>query len=293
MKSYSYSVSPRRRLVLLSLELFFLSLPALIAVGGVASKDRNMLIAAAVLSCIMLPFVAFFAWIGKRVWLRIDSSGVTVSGVIGFTKQFHPWEDISALIATRGAEGLILSAPNEDRAYRNWSDWAGVRYQGVAQYSGEQLRLIGECRFVPIVPFGYWFDRGDLIEAFRSFKPELLEGLAAERAKPATSPRERRIIIIVSGSVGITVAVTALFALYSHQIPADYNQPLTLVGDQLLRVLSALGALGLCCYTAVNLAASGRYLRLKRYGLALLWTAMAIVQLLLAVLLAAGAFSEG
>jgi hypothetical protein len=149
-------------------------------------------------------------------------------------------------------------------------------------------------RYIPIDVFAYWLDHGDLAMELASRAPHLtqdLQGLeegrvGVSRRRPLLADADGNPVparnLAVAGAVILAALVVA--GLIATGAPH---------ANALLRGVQVLLALGLAGYSVANVVAARRSLRDRRYIPAIVWSATAVVQFLLALYALSVAFPPG
>ena len=283
MSVISYHISPRRRLVLLSVAGFFIALPSLLLLAWIFSADQSLAFAAAIVACIMLPFFIFMCFCAFYPRLDVTPDGLHLRGVIGFARIFVAWTSIERLRLEPGSEALVLRDPLTTRSARSWGNWSGVRYSGAPLYDREQQELIKAARYVPLQAFAWWFEHGDLLALMRTHAPALFENFdqVMQTAKQR-SAASRKIVLGVSVFTAICIGLAVYLGIY---YPDLFDHPT--VGSLASKISIVLGyviALVLSWCAIVNLIASFQFARSRKYGMTAFWLIAAVVQFLLAIL---------
>ena len=144
---------------------------ALAAAAG-ASEDPAEQRALAITAVALCGFTALMYRMLRFTRFELSQSGVRLYQ-IGYTLETG-WDNVAALYDVRGAQGLVLHRPMEDRgasvlsAFRNTGAGAGMRL-----YGPEQVRLLAERRFIPIEPFAHSLKHGRLREELRRYAPSI------------------------------------------------------------------------------------------------------------------------
>ena len=283
MDEISYSLSPRRRVVILSVAGFFLALPLLLLVGWYFSGEQALALAAGIVACIMLPFFIYMCVCAYYPRLSVCADGLMVRGVIGFAPINIAWESIERLRLNCGSEALVLRQPLQSRAARFWGNWSGTSYSGSPLYDQEQQELIRAARYVPLQAFAWWFEHGDLLTNMRSHAPALFENFDREiSAAKLARASNRRMIIGISVLTVACLAVAVYFGIYHPD--ALENPSVTSFGNKVLTVAGYLVAVVLGLYAVANILAVFQFAKARKFGMAAFWLVAAVVQFLLAIL---------
>lgn len=80
------------------------------------------------------------------------------------------WNNIDYLDDSE-IQGLVLRRSMECSEAYTLSNARNLAINGEAFYTGEQIRLLAERRFIPLNAFAYWFDRGNLREDLNTYIP--------------------------------------------------------------------------------------------------------------------------
>jgi hypothetical protein len=220
----------------------------------------------------MLPIVF---WADRAARLTVAPDGVELRQA-GATLQ-TTWSNIAALRDTPGGEGFVLHEPMSGRGAERFALTAGVRVRGAALYDDARLQLIAARRFIPIEAFAYWLRRGDLRAVLKEWAPHLAADGAATTAG-AAEPAPR------AGKRPVWLAVV-LVLLVGGAIAVAFLPAGTQAG--VVRFLLGPVALVFVLMAVRNLTAAVRLLRSRHLWFALLWIALAAVQILVALLLTA------
>jgi hypothetical protein len=255
----SYGISPRRRNLMIGLWLI-MTMP--LALPGLLLSEPGLLVSAVLITAIMLPI---FLLAIRAARLDLTDEGIELRQ-LGW-RVSTSWENIAGIRMVRGREGLILHAPLADKGAERLAAAAGVRFRGASLYDAEQERLIAEQRFIPLEPFAYWFEHGDLGATLAARLP-LLSG--PEAFAPVDAPKlpPQRVALIAA----IIVAALAAGIVLAFASPETQWR--------VERILAVPLAAAMAVYACANSVAAVRHLRAGRYGWFLLWAAMALVQLL-------------
>jgi len=152
-----YHVSPLRLwtvpVIFVVIAVFMLTLT--VSNGGTATTRMF----AMWMGIFFLAFAGVMYLIISRTRLVLAVDAVSLHQ-FGYTLETE-WSNVSCLYDEPGAEGLVLQ---ESMVCSGASTLAANRYAqsqpGVSFYNEEQIRLIGEHRFIPIEAFAYWMNRG-------------------------------------------------------------------------------------------------------------------------------------
>ena len=283
MSSVSYTISPRRRLLLLCVAGLFLFIPTALLVCAAFSSDAALITAGAIVTCIMLPFAVFMCFCAWYPRLTVADDGIHLRGIIGFAPFSVAWEMLENLRLNPGSEALILRQALQTRAARSWSNWSGVNLSGSPLYDDAQKQLINAALYVPIEAFAWWFEYGDLLAAMRKHAPAIFEHFEARRAAAKQARKsDRKMITIVSAITASVIALAVIAGIY-YSDTFDGSK----IGSIANLTMSSLGyvvALVLGLYAICNLATAFRFATARKFGLAIFWLVAAIVQFLLAIL---------
>jgi hypothetical protein len=261
-----YYMSTVRKRFLLGVWLAF-TLP--FAIGGLYVSDKALLFVSVMTGCILGFVFAITGWWYPR--LVIDSKGVALHQ-IGYTLRTG-WDNVEAVLLTRGSEGLVLREPLNSIGAGTQAGFSNISYMGATYYGLTQRELIDQRRFIPIEVFAYWFKHGDLWDRMILHAPQLANQ-SREPIPPPKAPQSRSNIIQFVG------ALTAAFVMAGVLI---FGSPTAQSFAYRLFNLLMGGALGV--YAIANVRSAYRYIREKRYGFTLFWTAWAIIQILFSLLL--------
>lgn len=268
----TYGISPARRTLLYGSWVIF-ALPLL--AGGFFTGETGLLVAALLVTVAMLPVILWADWAARLI---VSPEGVELRQA-GATLQ-SPWANVAALRVVSGGEGFILHEPMAGRGAERFALTAGVRVRGAALYDEDRLRLITARRFIPIEAFAYWLRRGDLRTVLTQWAPHVpiegTSGAAGSPTSPEPVPRQGRRSLLTIGVIVLLVGGALALAL-------------ALAGTQaaVLRFLLLPVALVFVLLAARNFSAAFRLVRIRHFWFALLWAAMAVVQVLVALTLAA------
>ncbi len=278
----SFKLSPIRLWFAGSVVVFLAAIPFLLVIGAILHPESNFLMAAGILAVIMLPFAGF---LGFCVWyptLFVGPAGVTVRGCLGFSTVVLPWENIERLRLSPATEALILRNPLEDRLANKLRNWAGTTMAGAPLFNDEQRQLIAEGRYVPVEPYAWWFEHGELLNTIRQFSPALVEHFAEDRkAARAADSSKKTVIIIVSAITAVALTIAVLAGLYSDDLSPETRSRLDGWGNSFEAVAGWGLAVVFTLYGVVNLINAYGHLRKGNFGIAFLWFAMGVIQLLL------------
>lgn len=233
-----------------------------LAIPGLLLSEPGLLVSAVLITAIMLP-IFVLAIRGARLWVTDDGIELRQLGMRVIT----PWNNVAGLRMVRGGEGIVLHRPLEGKGAVRLAASAGFGFRGASFYDAEQQQLIAEHRFIPIEPFAYWLEHGDLREALAGRVPALS---ASDAFTPVAAPKlPRRTLATIVAIIAAAVAAGLAAALAGPEIQARVD-----------RVLAVPLGLATLAYAIVNSVAAVRYWRRRNYGWFALWGALAIVQLL-------------
>lgn len=265
--THTYGISPVRRNILIGVGLL-LCLP--LAVGGAISSEPALIAAAVLVSAIALP-ILLLAWRSAR--LHVSEEGIEVRQ-LGM-RLSTSWNNIAALRIVKGSEGLVLHHALQGKGAARLAASAAVRVAGAPVYDAERQSLIAEHRFIPIEPFAYWLDRGNLREVLETHIPagvrwESEPGVAPNRLTPS---RRLLLVAIIAGALGSGVAMAMASPETQHRLTPLFTIP---------------AGLALLVHAAWNGLAAARQLQRGNVAWFLLWGAMVVVQALAGVAILGG-----
>lgn len=282
MSDSEFKISPRRRLILLTTAGFFISIPTLLAISSIITKDSSIAAAAGIVLCIMLPFAAYMFFCAWYPRLKVCSDGLELRGIIGFAPFKVRWEQIERIRLLPGSEAFILNQAIQTRASKQWANWSGVSYRGAPMYDQEQRELINQARYVPFEAFAWWLENGSLLQTLKNHIPEKLENYSQQiiEAKELRSKNRRVLQIVFSGS-----AVVIILAIYAGLCHPDWldDPQVGSIAMRLIDLLQAVIALGLFLHALVNTIAAIQFVKKRSIGLAIFWLIAAVIQVLLSV----------
>ncbi len=260
-----YRVSPWRRGLLYGIWAVF-AVP--MTVTGLVAGEEALLVGSAVVTIIALPF---FVWALRVARLTLTPDGIELRQA-GATLE-TPWANVEAMHMVRRAEGLILREPMHGRGAKRYATTSQFVVNGAPLYEPLRRQLLAEQRFIPIEPFSYWFVHGDLRQVIERYAPGLVQ--RGEEAAVELQRRERglstRAIAAISAIILLAIAAGVLAATRPDVAPIVTRVVLWLVGP------------AMALMAAVNARSAVIFLRNRQFGSGLLWTAMAIVQALIAL----------
>jgi hypothetical protein len=96
------------------------------------------------------------------------------------------WDNISHLYDEPGAEGLVLHRPMDCRGAFKLAALRNTQIEGASMYSAEQIQFIGEHRFIPLSPFAYWINKGDLHDDLLQRAPTMASLKKSDLVKTST-----------------------------------------------------------------------------------------------------------
>jgi len=173
-----YPISPRRRRLLAAIWGLF-TLP--LVVGGLVSGDAAALVSGGLAGLILGLIFLATAWRHPRLVLSRDGIALHQLGYELATG----WANVAALHRGPGRAGLVLRQPLTGRgaerlalAARSMNRAGGP----LRQYPPEVLERIAARCYIPIEPFQYWLDHGDLERRLVQHAPWLAAG------EPAAAP---------------------------------------------------------------------------------------------------------
>jgi len=239
-----YRLSPRRALVMPLTYCGVMLIPLFLVVVGLGGDSAALatgLLVAVILSGVFVPFL-----IAQRRFPLLIFSGEGVElRHLGMTLA-TPWENV---VGVRGGPGggLILKEALEGPGAGRLAATAGVSIRGATLYTPEALSYIAEHRWIPIEPFVYWLEHGDLGEELVRRAPWLAEqvatarlprpgGLVADDGKPLPASR----VWLIVGLIGLGVLVGVGMSLG----PPDLSNALARGLNGVLAVALALTSLG-------------------------------------------------
>ena len=260
-----YGANPRARNLMLGAWLLF---AAPLTIGGIVYDEPAMLIAAAVVSAIMLPIFWFVLRAAKLILtdsgLELHQVGVHVS---------TPWSNIASVRTQRKAEGLVLHEPMAGKGAERLAIASGFSYGGAPMYDEERRQLLYQQRFVPLDGFSYWLHKGDLQEAITrraiALNSDVARTPAADGLPPAEKMSKKRvalIIVLIVACIGLGVASAISPTIMARVEP----------------VMALAVMLGLGIYAVANMVSAANHFRARQFGWFMLLTLMALIQALLA-----------
>jgi hypothetical protein len=260
--THTYGISPVRRNILIGVGLV-LSLP--FAIGAAISSEPALIAVAVLVSAIVLP-ILLIAWRSARLVVSEEGIEVRQLGMRLSTS----WNNIAALRMVKGSEGIVLHRPLEGKGAGRLAASAGVRVAGAPLYDADRQSLIAEHRFIPIEPFAYWLERGNLREVLQTHIPAGVTWESEPRVAPKGMTRSRRLVAmaIIAASLAWGVAM----ALASPETQ-----------QRLTPVITIPAGLALLAFAAGNGLSAARHLKCGNVAWFLLWGAMAVVQALAGV----------
>lgn len=260
-----YRVSPWRRAMLYGIWTVF---AAPLMVGGLVTGEVALLVTAAIFTLIALPI---FVWAVGTARLILTPGGIELRQAGGTLET--PWSNVQTLHLARRAEGFILREPLQSRSAVRYATASQLVIRGAPLYEPLRRQLLAEQRFVPIEAFGYWFVHGDLRQTIERLAPGLVqEGEEAAATLGVQSPR-------MSTTRMIGVSATILAACAAGVLAAARPD----VGPIVMRVVLWVLAPAMVLMGVGNGVSAASFFRQRRLGSGLLWTIVAVAQVLIAL----------
>jgi hypothetical protein len=236
-----------------------------LALGGLFSGEFAFLIAAAMVTAILLPMVA---WVTRAARLIVTPEGVEARQV-GANLQ-SSWENVEEIRLVRGSEGFILREPMTGRGAERFAVSSQVAMRGAPLYEAGRRQLLGEKRFIPFEAFAYWLDHGDLRQVQGQYAPDLLKNARTVEAEGAGPPKlSTARIIAITAIIILSIGAGVLMAL----LPSSVNV-------HVFRILLGLLALAMALIATRNFLSAIYLFRARKFGSCLLWGSLAVVQVL-------------
>jgi len=257
-----YGVSPWRRRLLYGIWALF-AVP--LTVGGLVSGEAALLTTAAIFTAIALPI---FVWALRTARLTVTPDRIELRQAGGTLET--SWSNVEQIRLVRGAEGFVLREPMQGRGADRFATTSQVVIRGAPLYDPYRRQLLAERRFIPIEAFSYWLTHGDLRQVLSARAPDLV------RQGDLTAADERR---ARKGSTGRILLVSAIvLAAGSAGVLAATHSD---VGPVVTRVVLSAVALAVAVLAVRNALSAVSLFRSRQYGSALLWCAVAVLQVLL------------
>ena len=288
----TYRMGPGKRAFMLGTAAVLTGIPLVIGIFGAIEGNKDA-IAAAVAIFLAMSFaifiLVFFAWFPR---MTFDRDGITTRGSIGFSSVTVPWHNIETFYWLPGKEGLVLRQSQQVKALQKLKNWAHITYQGSPMYDDQQREWIMQERYVQLSPFAHAFLHGDALEQLDALQPrlaELLRGMLPAYAEQ--KGKDRRAVWWALGLIVLFTGLAFGAAAIDWHVPAGIKDFSDRFGPWVLFGLQLVMALGVSCYGILNLNSSWYYLKLKQYGVALMWLLMGLLQFGLALAFIGAALS--
>lgn len=179
-----YPISPRRRWLLAAIwGLFTLPLVA----GGLVAGDAGAVASGGLAGLILGLIFLATAWRHPRLVLSRDGIALHQLGYELATA----WPNVAALHRGPGRAGLVLRQPLTGRGAERLARAAKSMNRAggpLRPYPPEVLERIAARCYIPIEPFRYWLDHGDLERCLVQHAPWLAAGEPADAAPAPESP---------------------------------------------------------------------------------------------------------
>jgi hypothetical protein len=262
----------------------------LLAIGfpiiGMQSPDSFFVVLSLVFGFLMLPvslIPIFYAWYPR---LRIGSEGIQVRGVVALETISILWPNVERFLWQPDKEGIVLREPLTTPAGRHLRNWARVQRNGMSQYDADQQELFAQQRYVPLRGYAYRFRQGDLLDHLRLFAPALVKDLEAQSsAYDVTRKGNRRVLAALFAFVIVVTTLLSLVGSMNWQLPTGLQALIDHCLPVATKIAFNLVALGVVVFAACNIRSAWNYLRSRQIGYAILWLALAIMQVFFALLL--------
>jgi hypothetical protein len=270
-----YHISPLRRWFLVGFWVVFAALLALPFVALEWSKHHwaaAMVIALVALGSVLIPLEV--AWIGRLV---LTAQGIELRGYQGRKPYLATtWQNVAALRFDKaGAEGLVVKEPLDGRHAEGLTRYRNVVINGAPLNDDEKRLLLGEKRFFPIDPFAYWIKHGDLWEQIREHAPWLADAQGQPvgyRPRIPEKPWTRKKTVL------LVILIVYLIVLGPAALALPPKGQAIVFGS-----LTAVMGVSVALYALNNLVAAYFHLRRKHFQEAALWSAMGLIQVLVAL----------
>ncbi len=288
-----YRSSPRTRRILLTVWALVMLLPAMLVVPGLLGGDADLiasgLVTGVIVSAVMLPIFWLSAWHYPRLILDDDDITLHQLGMSLATT----WDNLAAL-RMHGRPGLELKAPLASGGAARLADFGDFAIGGAPMYDEEPRRLIAGQRFLPLDSMAYWLSHGDLAAQLTRRAPQLaadVEAAVAELAAPGRRPfladaEGKPVPLRNLATAGVVIGLALGLGLFIAVGP-------TALASRLEGVVALVVAGAMAVVALGNAIAAWRALRRRRWLAALLWGALAVMVLLLALAAVGGVVGEG
>lgn len=166
-----YRISPRRRwLVILIWSLCVLP----ISITGIVTGDWAALVTGFIAGALLGFTFIVTAWHYPQ--LRLEPQGITLRQT-GYTLE-APWVSVKCLWQNAGQAGIVLKSPmtcpGADRLAMVSRSFFG------RIHTPEVRAMIADKRYIPLEPFVYWLQHGDLAAQLNTGAPGLAKSLETE-----------------------------------------------------------------------------------------------------------------
>lgn len=281
-----YRASPRIRRQLLLVWALVMLLPGALLVVGLATGDRSGvavgILVGLLISAVMLPIFWLAAWHYPRLTLAEGGVELKQLGLRLATE----WDNVAAVRRSNGL-ALVLREPMTVPGAATQAAFGGTAVAGSPLYTAEVQDLIDARRYMPLKPFGYWLDHGDLAEELVARAPWLATDVAAAVAEQLDPPR-RHFLADAEGQPLPRRKLLALVAVIALAIGLGIVAELGPTGLSvgITQGLSALAGLALAGFALLNFVAAARCFRIGQWWPGLLWAALAVMMTLVALSIA-------